>query len=234
MDANPYHDATLDGRIESEEDLGAMTMHDSSTQADASTDPRDAIQWIRSRTPEGGQILWMQTEVTQELYSACINDHYCTNNSATATFPGEDCTAMTPHHPAKCITQGQADDVCRWLDASLPSSEEFEFEASNGGTTQHPWGDTTATCVHVNHRCVDSRTRHVCDLVGGLNDNRICNLADNVGEWTRTSSGESGTSEVCGLDLDEQELPGPWGACHGSWWNDTPMSWTGARCVIRL
>lgn len=191
---------------------------------DAGDDPRDQVQWI---TVESSTIRldWMRTEVTEALYDACVATGTCS--------PVTGCTRRGPAYPVGCLTLMHANQVCRYLGGSLPSKDEYEDQSTNGGTTLFPWGDSLPTCQNVNHLCADRSTRRPCELEAGSNGVGICNLADNVGEWSRTPvPSETDGFWLCGIDVWANALnPEEAGYCPGWQVAEYEEPEIGARCV---
>jgi formylglycine-generating enzyme required for sulfatase activity len=90
--------------------------------------------------------LWMaQTETTVEQFAAFVKaTRYRTDAEKagaprTWRAPG---FPVTPKQPVVYVTAADAMAYCQYVDARLPSDEEWEYAARAGAATRHYWGDS--------------------------------------------------------------------------------------------
>lgn len=111
--------------------------------------------------------LFDQTEVTNEEFDKV------TQRPAQANSNEEQ-----RRYPVVGINWLQASDFAERVGKRLPSESEFEFAATNQGTTQFPWGDDATKAPASSLTSADIVTVDVC------RDLPIRNLCTNAGEWT--------------------------------------------------
>ena len=155
-----------------------------------------------------------QTEVTVGQYEQCFRAGGC---SKPGDFSG--CNWKKngrSNHPINCIDMKQAKKFCKWLEARLPTENEWEFAATSGGRNQkYPWGSKQASCEFAvyddklyrktgrkvtkvkNPRegCGKRQTWPVCSKPAGNSAQGVCDLSGNVSEWT-SSRFNTGSSRV--------------------------------------
>ncbi|HOX58070.1 MAG TPA: SUMF1/EgtB/PvdO family nonheme iron enzyme [Verrucomicrobiota bacterium] len=154
------------------------------------------LEWILSK-PAG--IEFTKTEVTVGQYRACVEAGKC---SASATNEGCNFSqAGRDQHPVNCVDWNQATTFCDWTGGRLPTEQEWEAEASEGGKRQYPWGDQEVSCDRAIWRqagngCGKDSTWPVCSKPAGNSVSGLCDLSGNVWEWT--SSGEGAARVVRG------------------------------------
>lgn len=138
----------------------------------------------------------MKTEVTVGMYRACVNAGACTppgcaGDSVTAR-PWCNYGAEASNYPVNYVSWYQMMDFAAWIDARLPTEAEWEFVASNRGTTQYPWGNQEPNCdlatyAHAGGRslCHGSGSTPVCFHSTGNSELGVCDLSGNLYEWTQ-------------------------------------------------
>ncbi len=167
------------------------------------------LTWVRSR-PAG--IEWTKTEITVAQYRECVNAEKCgTPKDKQADKSCNWGYADRDSHPINCVDWNQANAFCGWAGGRLPTEQEWEAEASNGGQRKYPWGNETATCDYAimsqgGYGCARDSTWPVCSKPRGNTMSGLCDMAGNVWEWTSSFSLKGAARVVGG----------------GSWRSDDP------------
>ncbi|MDD5309425.1 MAG: SUMF1/EgtB/PvdO family nonheme iron enzyme [Deltaproteobacteria bacterium] len=206
-------------------------------------------EWIFSKP---AMVEFTKNEITVSQYLACVRAGVCTTASTGSYCNAE--KAGRGDHPINCISWYQAEDVCKWLGGRLPTSDEWDKEASNGGTREWPWGASPEVSCEVavsskriaNWRfksevdgCGRNSTWPVCSKPRGLSVSGLCDMRGNVSEWTATD------------DTEPRYPPGKRKIIRGDCWrSDIPLAnsrslqvgfrmgdeacYIGARCVRGL
>jgi formylglycine-generating enzyme len=161
------------------------------------------------------------TEVTVAAYAECVRAERC--EAAAAKVAGGSliqrdrarwsaaCNqdrADRADHPVNCVDWQQATAYCAWLGKRLPTEEEWEWAARNGGEeTPYPWGDAppgAQPCWNGEGNDAGRGKRAVTCAVGShpadATTAGVKDLAGSVAEWTASetvvgaeSSGRGGT-----------------------------------------
>jgi formylglycine-generating enzyme required for sulfatase activity/tRNA A-37 threonylcarbamoyl transferase component Bud32 len=126
-------------------------------------------------------------EVTVAQYAACVARGAC-----TAAETGEECNAGRPgreRHPINCVDFDQAAAYCAAVGERLPTEEEWEFAAREGGAGLFPWGSAAPTPESA---CFlrGTGTEGTCEVgsrPAGRSKRGVDDLAGNVWEWTDTA-----------------------------------------------
>jgi eukaryotic-like serine/threonine-protein kinase len=93
------------------------------------------------------------------------------------------CTAIgggRPNDPVTCVTWDQAVQYAELVGKRLPTEEEFEFAATNGGKQAFPWSNSAVRSGHWEF----GRVRQPAYDELTVNRKRIYGLYSNVAEWT--------------------------------------------------
>lgn len=127
-----------------------------------------------------------RVEVTRQRYRACRD---------CAEQPGE------PGLPVTSVSPQQAEAFCRSQGGRLPSAAEWVFAAAGTAARRFAWGNSGLVC----RRAAFGLTSGPCavggdaagpELVGsrpdGASPEGVLDLAGNVAEWTRETSGQYG------------------------------------------
>ncbi|HOX60323.1 MAG TPA: SUMF1/EgtB/PvdO family nonheme iron enzyme, partial [Verrucomicrobiota bacterium] len=137
-------------------------------------------------------IEFTKTEVTVAQYRACVEAGKCSMPDA-----GGSCNwsqAGRDQHPANCVDWDQASAFCEWAEGRLPTEQEWQAEASDGGERQYPWGDEVMSCERVIWKqgesgCGNNSTWPVCSKPAGNSRSGLCDMNGNVWEWTSSLEG---------------------------------------------
>ena len=122
-----------------------------------------------------------KTEVTVAQYEACMAGGGC-----TSPYRCNWGSTGKETHPVNCVDWNQATAFCTWAGKRLPTEVEWQWAASNGGTTTYPWGTTAPDDTHAQWSGVSSKTgtAQVGAHPAGATTGGIQDLSGNVWEWT--------------------------------------------------
>ncbi len=183
------------------------------------------LSWVVSR-PAGIELT--KTEVTVGQYRACVEAGKC---SRPNSYKGCNWDQKgRDQHPVNCVDWNQATAFCAWAGGRLPTKQEWQAEASDGGKRQYPWGNAEVSCDLAiwsggGPGCGRESTWPVCSKPAGNSVSGLCDLSGNVSEWT--SSLEITARVYCGgswNDVNTGNLqasarggrtPSRWGRDHG-------------------
>ena len=119
------------------------------------------------------------TEVTVEQYSMCV-----VAGSCPTPHTGQACNfgvVGRVKHPVNCVTWYNAVAYCQWAGKRLPTESEWQWAASNKGTTAFPWGNSPPDSSRVNWK--SSGTSEVGVHQSGATQDGIQDLSGNVDEF---------------------------------------------------
>jgi hypothetical protein len=91
------------------------------------------IDWVRS---QGLNIA--RTETTVAQYRACVRAGACSEPDSDGTWSSN--SGSVENHPVNSVDWHQATAFCRWAGGRLPTADEWQRVASNGGSAKYPWG----------------------------------------------------------------------------------------------
>ena len=125
-----------------------------------------------------------QFEVTNELYTACVEAEVCqpVRKRSSATRDRYYDNRRFKNFPVIFVDWNMAKTYCEWREARLPTEAEWEKAARGGSTNIYPWGDDP-DCNLANYgNCLgDTSSTLIYDL--GQSRYGIYNMAGNVWEW---------------------------------------------------
>lgn len=203
-DKNPYIAEMTERLLSFQTDVGETKepppSHSEARPAVASSVPF-SLEWVPS--PSAG-LMFTRSEVTTAQYSACveagkcIGAHHRTNEDNRRCNWGAD---SHQDHPMNCIDWIGADVFCKQAGGRLPSVEEWEAEASDGGQRIYPWGSQApnrdyAVMDEAGNEYGEGGTEAVCSRVLGQSVSGLCGFAGNVAEWTSSWFGSRRTHRV--------------------------------------
>jgi formylglycine-generating enzyme required for sulfatase activity/tRNA A-37 threonylcarbamoyl transferase component Bud32 len=126
-------------------------------------------------------------EVTVAQYASCVARRDC-----TPAGTDEECNAGRAgreRHPINCVDFDQAAAYCASTGERLPTEEEWEFAAREGGPALFPWGPSAPTRDSVCFKRGEG-TEGTCPVgshPAGRSKSGVDDLAGNVWEWTDTA-----------------------------------------------
>ncbi|MFH1530236.1 MAG: SUMF1/EgtB/PvdO family nonheme iron enzyme [Pseudomonadota bacterium] len=147
------------------------------------------IEWVFS-TPAGVQ--FARTETTVAQYRSCVDAGECESVHHRTKSNDDHCNwghGDRDDHPMNCVDWDGAKQFCDWAGGRLPTEQEWESEASAGGTREYPWGDELPSCSRCvmddgGDGCGRSGTWPVCSKRSGDSTSGLCDMGGNVWEWT--------------------------------------------------
>lgn len=128
----------------------------------------------------------MRTEVSVEMYQACVKANGCSapGTGAGCNYP----VAGREKQPINCVSWSQADAFCKWKNWRLPTEAEWERAARGDASTIYPWGNTLPSCnVAIYNKgvmgCGSGGTWNVGSKPAGASQFGLLDMAGNVYEW---------------------------------------------------
>ena len=129
--------------------------------------------------------------VSNRDYRQCVAAGRCTppnyGENACFAWTNQGLLRITPHeellapdNPVVCVSWRQASEYCRFRGGRLPTEAEWEFAATNGGTTEFSWGNENPTPARARFRSRSSVSVNANKPVGRHN---LIDMNGNVWEW---------------------------------------------------
>jgi len=164
-------------------------------------------------------------EVTFPQYQICVNAGEC----GLVTVSERE--QFDANLPIASLLVADAKQFCAWAGGRLPDQTEWQYVATNLGTTRFPWGDAPASCALSVLGCRGSAAE-VCSTPGDRTALGVCDLAGNVSElvgipgfprsnYALGGNFETPTGELSLLIPESKDLAVDW----------YPFAFTGFRCV---
>lgn len=132
-----------------------------------------------------------QTEVTNAMYTKCVEDGDCTppSSSNSYTHDGYYGNSEFNDYPVIYVNWNQANAYCSWAGRKLPTEAEWEKAARGTDGRTYPWGEEIS-CNIANYYdgrkyCVDD-TSKVGTYPSGASIYGALDMAGNVWEWVST------------------------------------------------
>lgn len=125
----------------------------------------------------------------QDYYNIYVDaQHSCISERAGNLF----LMTAEEQRPVSAVTWTAADAYCRAHGKRLPTEHEWQYVASNRGTTLYPWGDEPPSCDHAvversslkNRACYSGRVLPIRALPRDRTWLGVHDLAGGVREWT--------------------------------------------------
>jgi formylglycine-generating enzyme required for sulfatase activity/serine/threonine protein kinase len=182
-----------------------------------------------------------RTEVTAEMYSACVEEGSCTPNRVhplTKAGEGDSVEAASgcntgkdqPRHPINCVDRVQAERFCTYAQKRLPTEAEWEYAARGADGREYPWGDTpptTCSMANLSGLTGDCRDRKGTGEVGKTAPGRspfgALDMAGNVWEWVADGYEPYPTGERTD-PRGALTAPSAKGVLRGGSWDQPPTS----------
>jgi len=188
--------------------------------ASASAGPRgprcpDGMAMIPEASLAAGTYCLDRTEVTTEVYSACVAAGHC-----STPLRGGSCSyerAFASRRPINCVGFLQAEAFCKVAGKRLPTEAEWE-RAAGAGVRMYPWGDQPpgkGVCWDGAENALGKGNRHdSCDVGtfdGDISPEGVRDLGGNLTEWTVPMGGATGRD----ADRGAPRRGGTWGTKSG-------------------
>ncbi len=137
-------------------------------------------------------------EVTNQQYKLCVDEGSCTQPAELGSYTREVYYGSNEFgsYPVIWITQGQANEYCRWAAGRLPTEAEWEYAARGPENLIFPWGNDfdpqrlnycDADCplgvIDPTYSDGFPDTAPVVSFPNGVSWCGALNLAGNVREW---------------------------------------------------
>lgn len=102
-------------------------------------------------------------------------------------------------HPVVGVSHVDALAFCHWMNARLPTAEEWEKAARGVDGRTYPWGESWEDGRYCNHwESGSNATTPVDRYPDGCSPYGVMDMAGNVWEWTATHHGSAWMNELCG------------------------------------
>lgn len=164
---------------------------------------RDPDEYERIEV-EIDDLYWSKTEITNAQYAEFIDAAGDVQPPEFWNVPGYG--RDSPYHPVVGISYSDASKFASWIGGRLPTEEEWEYVASNGGRTVFPWGDVIeGNELNSSDDNAYDGLAPVGSYSDGTNRNRLFDLGGNAWEWTTPGLRNSGTAVRGGGYLDPAE-----------------------------
>ena len=147
------------------------------------------VEWVNSKY---AKVSFARSETTVAQYRACVEAGKCESKHHLDKSDSKYCNwgySDRDNHPMNCVAWYGAEQFCEWAGGRLPTEQEWEAEASSGGSREYPWGGENPTCSRCvmddgGNGCGKKSTWAVCSKRRGDSVSGLCDMAGNVWEWT--------------------------------------------------
>lgn len=145
-----------------------------------------------------------QLEVTNEMYSKCVDEKECDPPSSDSSS-GNDEYYSNPtyaNYPVIYVSKQDARNYCWWAGKQLPSEAQWE-KAARGSTDnrKYPWGNETINDTYANYGGIIGDTTSVGSYPMGESPDGVLDMIGNVWEWV---------SDCYGAGYYKKYLPDNW------------------------
>jgi formylglycine-generating enzyme required for sulfatase activity len=164
-----------------------------------------------------------RTEVTNQLYAACVAAGVCetpsSNRSVTRTsYYGNPAFG---DYPVTQVSWNDARAYCKWVERRLPTEAEWEKAARGTDGRMYPWGFGDPTNEYANFVTFNGDTVKVGSYPAGASPYGALDMAGNVWEWVSDwysgiYYGDSALSNPLGPDSGQMHV------VRGGSWFDGP------------
>lgn len=190
-----------------------------------------------------------QTEVTNKMYSMCVNANICElpKSTGTSKYPSYYGNPDFDNYPVVNVNWSMAKDYCEWAGRMLPSEAQWEKAARGADERTYPWGERLS-CDKVNYwngsRSCAISPSPVDSYPNGASPYGVYNMAGNVMEWVSSLyqpypyAPDDGREDLSSISAR---------VIRGGWWyvdlrsanrtNDVPISFSdnlGFRCALSI
>ncbi len=126
-----------------------------------------------------------QTEVTNKMYSMCVNAGICKQPTSKASYTRPSYYGNTDYdnYPVIHVDWNMAKTYCDWVDRRLPTEAEWEKAARGTDGNMYPWGNYVPNNDLANYNSVVGDTTAVGTYPNGKSAYGTLDMAGNVWEW---------------------------------------------------
>ncbi|MFT3893759.1 MAG: SUMF1/EgtB/PvdO family nonheme iron enzyme [Anaerolineales bacterium] len=126
-----------------------------------------------------------QTEVTNKMYSACVDAGVC--NAPTNTVSAKNVNyygnIAFDNYPVIYVTWNMASTYCGWAERRLPTEAEWEKAARGSDGNMYPWGNNAPDGNLLNFNNIVADTSSVKSYETGKSPYGAYDMSGNVWEW---------------------------------------------------
>jgi formylglycine-generating enzyme required for sulfatase activity len=123
-----------------------------------------------------------RTEVTNAMYTQCVQAGACVYSASGQTNPRYTDSAFADH-PVVYIAWQAAQDYCAWSGGRLPTEAEWEKAARGTQGAKFAWGNTSPDESLINANNTVGDTTPVEQFPAGASPYGVLDMGGNVREW---------------------------------------------------